>query len=107
MLESARELIDDDPEPAVVKALDAGLLKVISKLGISTVASYRGAQAFEAIGLDRGLVEAWFTGTHSRLGGVGIEALAGEALGRHSRAWPGSGWALLAVRGGCRWRRGG
>jgi len=107
MLESARELVDDDPEPALVKALDAGLLKVISKLGISTVASYRGAQAFEAIGLDRGLVDAWFTGTHSRLGGVGIEALAGEALARHSRAWPGSGWPLLPVGGVYAWRRDG
>jgi glutamate synthase (NADPH/NADH) large chain len=107
MLESARELIDEDPEPALVKALDAGLLKVISKLGISTVASYRGAQAFEAIGLDRGLVDAWFTGTHSRLGGVGIEALAGEALARHARAWSGSEWPLLPVGGVYAWRRDG
>src|SRR6201996_4197277 len=100
MLESARELIDDDPEPAVVKDLDAGLLKVISKLGISTVASYRGAQAFDAIGLDRGRVDAWFSGTHSRRGGVGIEALAGEALARHPPAWPGSEWALPPGGGG-------
>ena len=107
MLESARALVDEDPEPALVKALDAGLLKVISKLGISTVASYRGAQAFEAIGLDRALVDAWFTGTHSRLGGVGIEALAGEALARHSRAWPGSEWPLLPVGGVYAWRRDG
>jgi glutamate synthase (NADPH/NADH) large chain len=107
MLESARELVAEDPEPAVVKALDAGLLKVISKLGISTVASYRGAQAFEAIGLDRGLVDAWFTGTHSRLGGVGIEALAGEALARHARAWSGSEWPLLPVGGVYAWRRDG
>ena len=57
MLETARELVDEDPEPALVKALDAGLLKVLSKLGISTVSSYRGAQSFEAIGLDRELVD--------------------------------------------------
>jgi glutamate synthase (NADPH/NADH) large chain len=107
MLESARELVDEDPEPALVKALDAGLLKVISKLGISTVSSYRGAQAFEAIGLDRKLVDAWFTGTHSRLGGVGVEELAGEALARHARAWPGSEWPLLPVGGVYAWRRDG
>ncbi|MFT3865044.1 MAG: glutamate synthase large subunit [Solirubrobacterales bacterium] len=107
MLESARALIDEDPEPALVKALDAGLLKVISKLGISTVSSYRGAQAFEAIGLDRRLVDTWFAGTHSRLGGVGIEDLAGEALTRHARAWPGSEWPLLPVGGVYAWRRDG
>jgi glutamate synthase (NADPH/NADH) large chain/glutamate synthase (ferredoxin) len=107
MLESARELVDEDPEPAMVKALDAGLLKVLSKLGISTVASYRGAQAFEAIGLDRKLVDNWFTGTHSRLGGVGVEELAGEALARHARAWPGDGWPLLPVGGIYAWRRDG
>jgi glutamate synthase domain-containing protein 2/glutamate synthase domain-containing protein 1/glutamate synthase domain-containing protein 3 len=107
MYESARALGVEDPEPAIVKALDAGLLKVISKLGISTVSSYRGAQAFEAIGLDHGLVENWFTGTHSRLGGIGIDGLAREALARHERAWPGSEWPLLPVGGIYAWRRDG
>src|SRR4029077_2867537 len=68
MIESARELVDEDPEPKLVKALDAGLLKVLSKLGISTVASYRGSQSFEAVGLDRKFIDNWFRGTHSRLG---------------------------------------
>jgi glutamate synthase (NADPH) large chain len=107
MLETARELIDDDPEPALVKALDAGLLKVLSKLGISTVTSYRGAQAFEAIGLDKELIDTYFTGTTSRIGGVGIDELAREALTRHNRAWPGSEWPLLPVGGLYAWRRDG
>jgi glutamate synthase (NADPH/NADH) large chain len=107
MLETARGLIDEDPEPALVKALDAGLLKVLSKLGISTVSSYRGAQAFEAIGLDKDLIDTYFTGTTSRIGGVGIDALAREALNRHNRAWPGSEWPLLPVGGLYAWRRDG
>jgi glutamate synthase (NADPH) large chain len=107
MLETARELIDDDPEPALVKALDAGLLKVLSKLGISTVSSYRGAQRFEAIGLDQELIDTYFTGTISRIGGVGIDELAREALTRHNRAWPGGDWPLLPVGGLYAWRRDG
>jgi glutamate synthase domain-containing protein 2/glutamate synthase domain-containing protein 1/glutamate synthase domain-containing protein 3 len=107
MLESARELLDEDPEPKLIKALDAGLLKVLSKLGISTVSSYRGAQAFEAVGLDRKFIDNWFRGTHSRLGGIGIEELALEALERHDRAWPGTEWPLLPVGGLYAWRRDG
>ena len=107
MIETARTLVDEDPEAAVVKALDAGLLKVLSKLGISTVSSYRGAQAFEAIGLDRKLIDTYFTGTRSRLDGVGMDELAREALTRHDRAWPGSDWPLLPVGGLYAWRRDG
>jgi glutamate synthase domain-containing protein 2/glutamate synthase domain-containing protein 1/glutamate synthase domain-containing protein 3 len=107
MIESARALLDEDPEPAIVKALDAGLLKVLSKLGISTVSSYRGAQAFEAIGLDHEFIESWFTGTPSRLGGIGVEGVAREALVRHGRAWPGGEWPLLPVGGVYAWRRDG
>jgi glutamate synthase (NADPH) large chain len=107
MLETARDLLDEDPEPTLVKALDAGLLKVLSKLGISTVSSYRGSQSFEAIGLDRKLIDTYFTGTVSRLNGVGIDELAREALARHGRAWPGSEWPLLPVGGLYAWRRDG
>jgi glutamate synthase domain-containing protein 2/glutamate synthase domain-containing protein 1/glutamate synthase domain-containing protein 3 len=106
MLESAAELVDE-PATTAVKALDAGLMKILSKLGISTVSSYRGAQAFEAVGLDHEFVENWFRGTHSRLGGVGIEELAYEALERHGRAWPGEEWPLLPVGGVYQWRRDG
>ncbi len=100
----------DDPDAAqrhVVKALGKGLLKTISKMGISTVQSYCGAQIFEAVGLERVLVDRHFTGTASRIGGVGLDVLAEEALGRHARAWPGTIDELLPVGGVYAWRRDG
>jgi len=66
-----------------VKAVDKGLLKVLSKMGISTLQSYCGAQIFEAIGLNKSVVERYFTGTPSRIEGVGLDVLAREALLRH------------------------
>ena len=69
----------------LVKALGKGLLKIMSKMGVSTVASYTGAQIFEAIGLGEEIISTCFTGTTSRLGGVGFEVLAAEA-GRAARA---------------------
>ncbi|MGH9375834.1 MAG: glutamate synthase large subunit, partial [Terriglobia bacterium] len=69
-----------------MKAVDKGLLKTFSKMGISTLQSYQGAQIFEAIGLNRPLVERYFTGTASRIEGVGIEVLARESLTRHEFA---------------------
>jgi glutamate synthase (NADPH/NADH) large chain len=69
-----------------MKATDKGLLKTFSKMGISTLQSYQGAQIFEAIGLDRTLIERYFTGTASRIEGVGIEVLAREALMKHAFA---------------------
>jgi glutamate synthase domain-containing protein 2/glutamate synthase domain-containing protein 1/glutamate synthase domain-containing protein 3 len=71
-----------------VKAAGKAILKVASKMGISTVQSYRGAQIFEAIGLGQKLVDKHFAGTVSRLGGVGLDTLAAEALARHRRAYP-------------------
>jgi glutamate synthase domain-containing protein 2/glutamate synthase domain-containing protein 1/glutamate synthase domain-containing protein 3 len=95
----------------VVKAIGKGLLKTISKMGISTIQSYRGAQIFEAVGLDRQLIDTHFTGTASRVGGVGLEVLATEALERHHRAWPldsgPSREELLPVGGVYQWRRDG
>ncbi len=70
-----------------LKATDKGLLKIFAKMGISTLRSYRGAQIFEAIGLDRELVERYFTGTQSRVSGVGEDVIAREALMRHERAF--------------------
>ena len=70
-----------------LKAIGKGLLKVMSKMGISTLSSYHGAQVFEAVGLDRELVDRHFRGTASRLGGAGLEELAGEALERHRQAF--------------------
>ncbi len=80
-----------DPHVAVkqyIKAAGKGVLKVMSKMGISTVASYRGAQVFEAIGLDHDLVDEYFTGTVSRIGGVGLDQIAEECARRHVLAYP-------------------
>src|SRR5262249_8429211 len=71
-----------------LKALNKGVLKVISKMGISTIQSYRGAQIFEAIGLDRAFVDRYFTWPASRLRGVSLDVIAEETLSRHRRAFP-------------------
>ena len=117
-LESVEDLVrrgvitDVSPEKAmrnVVKALGKGVLKVMSKMGVSTVASYRGAQIFEAVGLSQGLIDAYFTGTASKLGGVGLDVLAEEVALRHRLAYPPSGIPLahrtLNVGGEYQWRR--
>ena len=70
-----------------IKAINKGLLKTFSKMGISTLQSYRGAQVFEAIGLDKEIVDAYFSGTVSRLGGVGLGVLAREAQMKHEHAF--------------------
>jgi glutamate synthase domain-containing protein 2/glutamate synthase domain-containing protein 1/glutamate synthase domain-containing protein 3 len=69
-----------------IKAVDKGLLKVLSKMGISTLQSYCGAQIFEAVGLNKALIDKYFTGTSSRIEGVGLDTLAREALMRHQFA---------------------
>jgi glutamate synthase (NADPH/NADH) large chain len=69
-----------------IKASGKGVLKVMSKMGISTVASYTGAQVFEAIGLSQELVDEYFTGTSSKLGGIGLDEIAEESARRHRRA---------------------
>jgi glutamate synthase domain-containing protein 2/glutamate synthase domain-containing protein 1/glutamate synthase domain-containing protein 3 len=100
----------DSPDRAqrnVVKAIGKGLLKTISKMGISTIQSYCGAQIFEAVGLDRELVDQYFTGTASRIGGIGIEVIAKETLDRHNQAYPSSHEDLLPVGGVYAWRRDG
>jgi len=85
------ELGDDiTPEIAVrhfLKAIKKGLLKTFSKMGISTLQSYQGAQVFEAIGLNKELVDAYFAGTTSRLEGIGLSVLASEALLKHEYAF--------------------
>jgi glutamate synthase (NADPH) large chain len=100
------------PEQAVhklLKALGKGVLKVMSKMGISTVASYRGAQVFEAIGLSQALVDEYFTGTTTQLGGIDLDVIAAEAAGRHAAAYPPDGLhpphRRLAVGGEYQWRR--
>jgi glutamate synthase (NADPH) large chain len=71
-----------------VKACGKGVLKIMSKMGISTVASYTGAQVFEAVGLSTETVDAYFGGTVSRIGGIGLDEIAAEVLTRHNRAFP-------------------
>jgi glutamate synthase domain-containing protein 2/glutamate synthase domain-containing protein 1/glutamate synthase domain-containing protein 3 len=98
------------PEEAVqrtIKAIGKGLLKILSKMGISTIRSYTGAQIFEAVGLKPELVDRHFTGTPSRVGGVGMNVLAREALERHARAYPAAASELLPPGGLYAWRRGG
>ena len=85
------ELTGIEPATAVrnyLKALGKGVMKVMSKMGISTVASYTGAQAFEAIGLDKAVVDEYLAGTVSQLGGVGLDVIADEVRFRHRRAYP-------------------
>ncbi len=84
-------LKDIDHKTAVknfTKAVTKGVVKVISKMGISTIQSYRGAQIFEAIGLSNGVIDKYFTWTASRVGGIGIEQITREVLLRHGHAFP-------------------
>ena len=97
----------EEAEQRVVKAIGKGLLKVLSKMGISTIRSYTGAQIFEAVGIEREVVDRHFTGTSSRIGGVGLDVLAREALDRHARAYPAATSELLPSAGIYQWRRGG
>ena len=101
-----------EPEKAIrnlIYALGKGVLKVMSKMGISTVASYRGAQVFEAVGLDEAFVGKYFNGTATKIGGVGIDVVAKEVAARHAKAYPASGIApahrALEIGGEYQWRR--
>ncbi len=90
-----------------LKACDKGLMKTMAKMGISTLQSYRGAQIFEAVGLDRDLIERCFAGTASRVSGVGYDVIARESAMRHERAFPGEAFAYpeLDPGGLYQWRR--
>ncbi len=84
--------LPDDMEPSqiadnYIAAIKKGILKTISKMGISTLRSYTGAQLFEAIGLNRSFVDEYFTGTSSRIGGIGLAEVAQEAATRHKEAF--------------------
>src|SRR6185503_1057183 len=71
----ALETVGAEAAPNFIKAINKGLLKTFSKMGISTLQSYRGAQVFEAIGLEKKFVETYFTGTPSRIDGVGLDVI--------------------------------
>ena len=92
-----------------LKALNKGILKVMSKMGISTLQSYCGAQIFEAVGLEKTFVDKYFTWTASRIGGIGIEVIADEVLERHRRAYDlrTGGRPELESGGEYQWRRDG
>ena len=97
-----------EAERKVVKAIGKGLLKTISKIGISTIQSYNGAQIFEAVGLDHSVIDRHFTGTASRIGGIDLPTIAEEALRRHARGYPrDTSRDLLPVGGVYAWRRDG
>ncbi|MFI2563568.1 glutamate synthase large subunit [Paenarthrobacter sp. NPDC018779] len=119
-MESVEQLISNGdvvgvtPEDGVynlIKGLGKGVLKIMSKMGISTVASYTGAQTFEALGLSQELVDEFFSGTHSQLGGVGLEVIAAEVSARHQMAYPEGGiehpHRPLLGGGEYQWRRDG
>ena len=92
-----------------VKAAGKGILKVMSKMGISTVASYTGAQIFEAVGLRRDVIDEYFTGTATRIEGIGLDVIAEEVAARHRLAFPDRPDELahreLPVGGEYKWRR--
>ncbi|MCH8107295.1 MAG: glutamate synthase large subunit [Chloroflexi bacterium] len=102
-----------DPEYArknFIKAGEKGVLKVMSKMGISTLQSYRGAQIFEAVGLNQDLIDPYFTWTPSKIGGIGLDIVEQEALHRHGLAFSSphiSGQRELEVGGLYQWRRDG
>lgn len=106
------ESVDGGAEQAIrnlIHALGKGVLKVMSKMGISTVASYRGAQVFEAVGLEAAFVERYFSGTTTKIGGAGLDIIAQEVAARHAKAYPASGvpsaHRALDIGGEYQWRR--
>ncbi|MFC4064276.1 glutamate synthase large subunit [Actinoplanes subglobosus] len=105
-------LVGVEPRKAVrnyVKALGKGVLKIMSKMGISTVSSYCGAQVFEAVGLDNKLLQRYFAGTSGRIGGVGLAEIHAEIKARHEKAYPANkaerAHRRLEVGGEYQWRR--
>ena len=74
-------------EKNLIKAIEKGVLKVMSKMGISTLQSYRGAQIFEAVGLNQSLIDQYFTWTASKIGGIGLDSIEQETLDRHGQAF--------------------
>ena len=117
-METAELLVREGRIPSVTEeqavanlltALNKGLLKIMSKMGISTVQSYQGAQTFEAVGLSKAFVDRYFTGTVSRLEGLSIEGVAAEVDARHTMAYPAQHPPLphrrLEIGGEYQWRR--
>ncbi|MBT4389793.1 MAG: glutamate synthase large subunit [Nitrospina sp.] len=89
-----------------ITATRKGLFKITAKMGISTIQSYRGAQIFEAVGLNEDVIEHFFTGTPSRVSGANLDVLAKEALARHQKAFDNELFSQLNLGGHYHWRRG-
>jgi len=102
-----KDVTEEEAVEHFVKALGKSLVKVASKMGISTVQSYRGAQIFEAIGLSKEIIDKYFTWTPSRVGGIGLDAIAREAANRHRQAYEADPNldGELEVGGQYQWRR--
>jgi glutamate synthase (ferredoxin) len=111
----ARGLLKTDPHTAhknLVKALSKGIVKIASKMGVSAIQSYRGAQVFEAVGIGQNLVDQYFTWTPSRIGGIGLDTIATETLARHRDAYDphgpvARGDTALPAGGQFKWRHDG
>ena len=115
--ETIRTMVDEQADPTLtfdkaianyIKATGDGILKVMSKMGISTLHSYRGAQILEAVGLNKSVIDEYFTGTSSRIGGVDLDIIAEEVLQRHRHAFMPEHPAEeldLEVGGKYQWRR--
>jgi glutamate synthase (ferredoxin) len=103
----AKPITYEDAVAHYLKAIKKGVVKIMSKMGISTIQSYRGAQIFEAIGLGPELIDRYFTYTASRIGGIGIEEVAIDTLSHHRRAFPerDGGLKELSWGGQYQWRR--
>ncbi len=82
-----------------ITAAKKGLLKVMSKMGVSTIRSYKGAQIFEAVGLHEDFISKYFPGTPSRINGVGIDVITKESLARHTAAFPKPGFEIVGPQG--------
>ncbi|MFT3745328.1 MAG: glutamate synthase large subunit [Pyrinomonadaceae bacterium] len=103
----SRELEIDETkaEKNYTKAVNKGVVKILSKMGISTIQSYLGAQVFEILGLEKGIVKRYFTRTPTRIGGIGLNEIADEALARHKRAFfPDANGKTLEQGGNYQWR---
>ena len=98
------------PETAIdnyITAVKKGLLKIMSKMGVSTIRSYKGAQLFEAVGLNREFIDRYFPNTPSRIGGVGLDVVAAEAMSRHAAAFNAKSGESLASGGDIHYRKDG
>ena len=107
--ETIAGITHDEAVVHYIHALNKGILKVMSKMGISTLQGYCGAQIFEAVGLGREFIDTYFTRTTSRIGGVGVEAVAEEVVRRHRQAYPARSAQPLDLETGgeYQWRRDG